>query len=84
MGEKRPDDPVLFAMKNTKTLLTQHGAHNGDAGRRLQESQLRSLIPLPEWHEAPANLSQATGAYDICDNGENSEPGFFANAIPPG
>jgi hypothetical protein len=48
MGEKRPDDPVLFAMKNTKTLLTQHGAHNGDAGRRLQESRLPPPVPIPE------------------------------------
>jgi hypothetical protein len=29
-----------LALKNTKTLLAQHGAHHGDAGRRLSELQL--------------------------------------------
>ena len=69
-------------MNNIKTVLTQHGAHNGDEGRRPQESQLPSPVPLPEWHEAPVHLSQAIGEFDICDNSENSEPVFFANAIP--
>ena len=80
MGEKRPDDPVLFAMNNTKTLLMQHGAYSGDAGRRHQESQLPSPVLRPEWHEAPVNLSQATGfrlrIYNVRFTAYNLQPVF--------
>ena len=81
MSEKKLLGPVPSAMNNIKTMLTQHGAHNGNEGRRPQESQLPSPVPLPEWHEAPVNLSQATGAYDICDYRENTAEEFFADAI---
>jgi len=32
MSEKKLLGPVPSAMNNIKTMLTQHGAHNGDEG----------------------------------------------------
>ena len=71
-----------FDQPRRNQATTQHGARNGDAGRRPQESQSPSPVPLLEWPETPGRLSQAIGAYDICDNNENTGPGFSANAIP--
>jgi|WetSurMetagenome_2_1015567.scaffolds.fasta_scaffold742162_1 hypothetical protein len=59
----------------------QHGVRNGDAGRRPQESQSPSPVPLLEWPKAREHLSKEIGAYDICDHNDNTGPGFFANAI---
>jgi hypothetical protein len=48
MSKMSQVDPVLFTMNNINTALTQHGVRNGDANRRLQESQLPFPVPLPE------------------------------------
>ncbi len=83
-GEKRSHDAIRFAMNPRKNALTQHGVRNDDADRRPQESQSLLQGSFPGSVATLVHPSQATGAFDNCDNSKNIAEGFFVDVIPQG